>query len=108
MSWSPLFNNPHARAKSRDYGAGLHVLKSNSHGRGPAASRALHALFLVEGRSLRLRELLLLFRCELAPVDGKRELVEPAGEAERHLVVAVVHRCTGVRADVEVLVPLHD
>jgi len=43
---------------------------------------------------------------ERRPVDGERQLVELTGEAERGLVVLVVHRRLGVRADVEVLVPL--
>ena len=38
----------------------------------------------------------------------ERQLVELAGEGERHLVVRVVHRCAGVGADVEALVPLQD
>ena len=54
-----------------------------------------HQPFLVFGRQLR-------------PVDLERQLVELAGERERHLVVLVVHRRAGVGADVEGLVPLQD
>jgi hypothetical protein len=51
-------------------------------------------------------ELLDVFRRELRPVDGKRQLIECAGKPERHLIVPVVHRCTGIGAHVEVFVPL--
>src|SRR5207248_1704428 len=51
-----------------------------------------------------------LFVCrrELRPVDLDRQLVELAGEPERHLVVVVVGRRAGVGADVEAFVPLED
>src|SRR5262249_28583260 len=55
---------------------------------------------------LRLHELLHIVRRELRPVDGECQLVELAGEAERNLVVLVVHWRFGVGTDVEVLVPL--
>ena len=58
--------------------------------------------------SLGLHQPLLVFGRELRPVDRQRQFVELAGEFERHLIVLVVHRCAGVRADVEGLVPLHD
>ena len=51
-------------------------------------------------------ELLDVFRRELRPVDGQGQLVELAGELERHLIVLVVHRRAGIGAHVEVLVPL--
>src|SRR5262245_51538186 len=44
---------------------------------------------------------------QLRPIDLQRELVELAGETERHLVI-IGHRRAGVGADVEVLVPLQD
>ena len=37
--------------------------------------------------------------------DRKRQLVDLAGELERHLVIVVIHRRAGVRPDVERLVP---
>src|SRR5262249_43910433 len=55
-----------------------------------------------------LHEALLVLGRQLRTVDGQRQLVELAGELERHLVVLVVHRCAGVGADVEGLVPLED
>src|SRR5215469_679439 len=57
---------------------------------------------------LRLQELLLVPRRERRPVDGERQLVELASEAERNLVVLVVHWRFGVGTHVEVLVPLKD
>ena len=40
--------------------------------------------------------------------NASKQFVEPAGQFERHLIVLVVHRRAGVRADVEGLVPLRD
>src|SRR5215471_11175417 len=57
---------------------------------------------------LLLHEPLLVRRGELRAVDGQRDLVDLAGERERHLVVLVVDRRAGVRADVQVLVPLEN
>jgi hypothetical protein len=45
-------------------------------------------------------------QCARLKPDG--HLVEFAAETERDLIVPVVHRRTGIRADVEVLVPLQD
>ena len=53
-------------------------------------------------------ELLNVLRSELRSVDGQRDLLDLAGEPERHLVVLVVHRRAGVGADVEVLVSLQN
>src|SRR5262249_22999593 len=58
--------------------------------------------------ALRLHQLVLVLRRELRPVDGQGNLVDLAGEHERHLVVTIVHRRAGVGADVEVLVPGED
>ena len=55
-----------------------------------------------------LHEALLIRGCELRPVDGERQLVEFAVEAERNLVVLVVNRGARVGTDIEVLVPLHE
>src|SRR5262249_2534019 len=55
-----------------------------------------------------LDETFLVLGCELRTVDGQRQLVELAGERERHLVVLVGHRRAGVGTDVEGLVELHD
>src|SRR5690349_16374406 len=44
---------------------------------------------------------------ELLRRELERDLVELPGEAERDLVVLVVHRCTGVDADVEGLINGH-
>src|SRR5262245_50379784 len=52
-------------------------------------------------------QLLDIRRRQLRPVDFERKLVELAGEAEGDLVI-VRNRRAGVRADVEVLVPLQD
>jgi acetyl esterase/lipase len=57
---------------------------------------------------LRILEPLLVFRRELRAIDRDRQLVDLAGEAERHLIVSVVHRRSGIGADVEGLVPLQD
>ena len=46
-------------------------------------------------------------RLELRRPDLDRQLVERAGEAERHLVVLVVDRRAGIDADVEGLVDRH-
>src|SRR5215471_14050581 len=54
-----------------------------------------------------LLELLDVRRWQLRSIDLQRELVELAGEAERHLVV-IGHRRASVGADVKVLVPLQD
>src|SRR5262245_47384181 len=53
-------------------------------------------------------EALFVLGRQLRPVDSDGQLVELAGELERHLVVPVIHRSAGVRADVEGLVPLQD
>src|SRR6266851_7566153 len=45
---------------------------------------------------------------QFRPVELEGQLVQLAGELERHLIVLVVHRRAGVGADVEVLVPLQD
>src|SRR5262245_41647827 len=51
----------------------------------------------------------LLFRRQhLAPPDLNGELVQLPGEAERVLIVLVVHGCAGVATDVEGLVPLEN
>src|SRR5215475_6229872 len=55
-----------------------------------------------------LDETLLVLGRELRPIDRQRQLVELAGERERHLVLLVVHRRAGVGTDVEGLVELHD
>jgi hypothetical protein len=44
---------------------------------------------------------------QLRAIDLQRQLVERAGELERHLVI-VGHRCAGIGPDVEVFIPLHD
>src|SRR5260370_11586753 len=41
-------------------------------------------------------------------LDLEGQLVELAGEAERHLIIVVVDRRAGVGTDIEVLVPLQD
>src|SRR5215831_6269922 len=81
---------------------------------GPRAARRWAALGLSEVLLLRravvargLLQLLDVRRGELRPVDLQRELVEFAGEAERHLVI-IGYRRAGVRPDVKVLVPLQD
>src|SRR5271167_4569332 len=53
-------------------------------------------------------QLLNVGRGQLRPVDGQGQLVEFAVEGEWDLIVLVVHWRSGVGADVEVLVPLHD
>ena len=55
--------------------------------------------------ALRLHQLLLIFRGELRPVNGERDLVDLAGKGERRLVVLVAHPSQCIRADVEALVP---
>src|SRR5262245_31871200 len=45
---------------------------------------------------------------QLRSVDRQREFVNLSGKLERHLVVTIIHRGTGISADVEVLVPLHN
>src|SRR5215471_12930075 len=75
----------------------------------PRGSRHFMAPTLL-GRAVVARGLLELLdvrRCQLRSIDLQRELVELAGETERHLVI-IGHRRAGVGADVEVLVPLQD
>src|SRR5262247_3553108 len=45
---------------------------------------------------------------QLRSVDRQREFVNLSGKLERHLVVTIIHRGTGISADVKVLVPLQD
>src|SRR5215472_8901677 len=51
---------------------------------------------------------LLVRRGELRRIDLDCQLVELGGQLERNLVVLVIHRRTGISADVEGLIPLHD
>src|SRR5262249_7387574 len=55
-----------------------------------------------------LLNLLLLGGFQLHRPDLDGQLVELAGEFERHLVILIVHRRAGVAAHVERLVPLPD
>ncbi len=67
--------------------------------------RRLLAGFVV---TLSFLQLLDIGRSQLWPVDGERELDDFAVEFEGHLIVLVVHRRTGIGADIEVFVPLQD
>src|SRR5213593_1178848 len=65
---------------------------------------ALPAPRLVSRLGDRILKLPLVLRGQLgwSEVDG--QLVDPAVECERHLVILVVHRCAGINPDVEGLV----
>src|SRR5690349_1403584 len=61
-------------------------------------------LFSVVRGTIRVGQHPFVFRCQLRRLDGDRELVELSGESKRDLVIAVVHRRPGFRADVECLI----
>ena len=86
-----------------------------SGGVGPVAGASqprgrIRCLSSLAGRIVvhRLLELLDVLGRELRAVDGQRQLVELAGEAEGGLVVLVGHRRAGIGAHVEALAPLHE
>src|SRR5215831_17726677 len=70
-------------------------------------SALLVAVRSVSGPRGAIHEPPFVFRRKLRTVDGQRQLVQLAGEAEGYLVI-IRDRRAGVGANVEVLVPLHD
>src|SRR5262252_2765090 len=106
--------SPHKRRKSGHFLTAASCQKQQSLAKmGPravcGAAFGLSEVLLLGGAVVArgLLELLDVRRRQLRPIDLQRELVELAGELERHLVL-VGHRRPGVGADVEVLVPLHN
>src|SRR5262249_32458561 len=58
--------------------------------------------------SARVLDDLMVLACELLRSEFKGQFGKLSGEAERHLVVLVIHRRSGIHANVERLVESHD
>ena len=72
-----------------------------SFGHAPVVCRLLPVL----RGAIRIRQLLLVLRRQLRGIERDRQLVDRASECEWDLIIVVIHRRTGVRADVEGLIP---
>src|SRR5262245_43641662 len=134
---SVILNAQHSRLSSRPSAAraGIHIHASfalvrkspraSGHGEIRRPARPRVRLFREDGRRLvaptgaillahpvvaprLLFEPPLIFRCEFRPLDRQRQLVQLAGELERHLAVLVVHRRAGSGAHVKGLVSRWD
>src|SRR6266581_302529 len=72
-----------------------------------AIARPCRSLRVLSG-AIRVRQLLFVLRRQLRRLERDRQLVDLARECEWDLIIAVIHRRTGFRADVEGLVDRQD
>src|SRR5689334_17486445 len=71
----------------------------------PLPLRQVIALFSVRCGALRFFQLLFVLRCQYRWIEPYGQLVDLAGEGERHLIIAIIDRRAGVGPDIKGFVP---